>query len=395
MSQKLFSRNADLQRLRDDGYFVQIVDDDKFLVLRQVPYVNDRREVALGTLVTALELAGDITKNPISNHVVMFDGDYPCDANGMKMNLGGPGERREIAPGLFVCHSFSQKPEGGYSDYHAKMTTYHAMLAAPAGVVDPSVKPRQFAAPPENDPESIFEYPDTASGRTGTAALIALLKNEVVGLVGLGGTGAYILDKVAKTPVREIRLFDGDEFLNHNAFRAPGAASLEELRTAPLKVDYFKAIYSRMHRNIKAFPVMQGSGHVHLLDGITFAFIAMDDGPEKEAVINKLEAIGASFVDVGMGLELTEMSLGGILRVTASTPARRDVVRSQVSFAPKEEGGVYESNIQVADLNSLNADFAVIKWKKLRGYYRDLEMELHSSYTTDGNFIVNRERGNG
>ena len=63
-----------------------------------------------------------------------------------------------------------------------------------------------------------------------------------------------------------------------------------------------------------------------------------------------------------------------------------------MSFAPKEAGGIYETNIQVADLNSLNADFAVIKWKKLRGYYRDLDKELHSSYTTDGNALINNDR---
>jgi hypothetical protein len=391
MSRKLFSRNEDLQRLRGDGYFVQVV-DEKFLVMRQVPYVNDRREVAWGTLVTPLELAGDITRKPISDHVVHFDGEFPCDARGVKMNLGSEGQRRELGPGVYVRHSFSQKPEGGYIDYHHKMSTYHAMLAAPANVVDPSIKPRQFSAPEDDDPASIFEYPDTASGRAGTAVLASLLEKEIVALVGLGGTGAFILDKVAKTPVPEIRLFDGDEFLNHNAFRAPGAPSIEELREAPMKVDYFKTIYSRMHRGIKAHPVRLMAGNVHLLDGVTFAFIAMDDGPDKLAVIEKLEAIGASFIDVGMGLTLEDLSLGGILRSTLSTPARRDVVRKLVSFAPREAGEVYESNIQVADLNSLNADLAVIRWKKLRGYYRDLENELHSSYTTDGNQLVNRDR---
>ena len=391
MSRKLFSRNDDLQRLRVDGYFVQII-DEKFLVMRQVPYVNDRREVALGTLVTALELAGDVTRKPVSDHVVLFDGDFPCDVRGVKMNLGSEGERREVGPGVFVRHSFSQKPDGGYTDYYHKMTTYHAMLAAPASVIDPDIKPRQFASPDDIDPDSIFEYPDTASGRNGTATLAALFKSEIVALIGLGGTGAYILDKVAKTPVSEIRLFDDDEFLNHNAFRAPGAASLEELREAPKKVDYFKAVYSRMHRGIKAHAVKLGTENVALLDGVTFAFVAMDDGPDKEAVIGKLEAIGASFIDVGMGLSFEELSLGGILRVTASTPARRDVVRSRVSFAEKEAGGAYETNIQVADLNSLNADLAVIKWKKLRGYYRDLENELHCSYTTDGNLLLNRDR---
>jgi tRNA A37 threonylcarbamoyladenosine dehydratase len=392
MSQKMFSRNAELQRLRDEGYFVLIV-DEKFLVMRQVPYVNAKREVAFGTLVTPLELAGDITKKPVSNHVVFFDGDFPCDAQGTRMNIGSEGQRREIGPNLFVRHTFSQKPEGGYSDYHHKMTTYHAMLAAPARVVDPSIKSRQFTAPADDDPESIFEYPDTASGRSGTAALSALFAKEVVAFIGLGGTGGYILDKVAKTPVAEIRLFDADEFLNHNAFRAPGAASLDELREAPMKVDYFKRMYSRMHRRIVSHAVTLHRENLHLLDGVTFAFIAIDDGPDKLTVVEKLEAIGASFIDVGMGLSLEEenLSLGGILRTTLSTPERREVLRKRVSFAPKEAGGIYETNIQVADLNSINADLAVIKWKKLRGYYRDLENELNSSYTTDGNLLLNSD----
>ena len=62
----------------------------------------------------------------------------------------------------------------------------------------------------------------------------------VVAIIGLGGTGGYILDFVAKTPVKQIRLFDPDVFLSHNAFRAPGAPMLEELRDAPKKVDYLK-----------------------------------------------------------------------------------------------------------------------------------------------------------
>jgi hypothetical protein len=192
--------------------------------------------------------------------------------------------------------------------------------------------------------------------------------------------------------VPEIRLFDEDKFLNHNAFRAPGAASIEELREAPKKVNCFKAMYARMHRGIKAHAVKLKAENVHLLNGVTFAFIAMDDGPDKLAVIEKLEAIGASFIDVGMGLTLEDLSLGGILRVTLSTPTHRDVVRKLVSFASKEADGIYETNVQVADLNSLNADLAVIRWKRLRGYYRDLENELSCSYTTDGNLLVNRDR---
>jgi hypothetical protein len=91
-----------------------------------------------------------------------------------------------------------------------------------------------------------------------------------------------------------------------------------------------------------------------------------------------------------MGLELVEESLGGILRVTASTPEKRDHVhQGRICFAGGGEDDLYASNIQVADLNALNAVMAVIKWKKIRGFYRDIEQEHHSTYTTDGNMLLN------
>ena len=62
--------------------------------------------------------------------------------------------------------------------------------------------------------------------------------------------GSYVSDFVAKTPVREIRIIDGDEFLQHNAFHAPGAPCIDQLREAPRKVDYLSGIYSNMHKGI-------------------------------------------------------------------------------------------------------------------------------------------------
>lgn len=209
-------------------------------------------------------------------------------------------------------------------------------------------------------------------------------------MVGLGGTGAYTLDLVAKTPVREIRLFDEDEFLQHNAFRAPGAPSIEELREVHPKVEYLRRIYSRMHRRITAHRTRLRADNLHLLDGTTFAFLCMDAGEDKRAVVRRLEEIEAGFFDVGMGLEHDEGSLGGILRVTASTPAKRDHVHGgRISFAGGGAGDLYSSNIQVADLNALNAALAVLKWKKIRGFYRDAEREHHATYTTESNLLVN------
>jgi hypothetical protein len=269
------------------------------------------------------------------------------------------------------------------------MTTYANLLAGHASTVDPKVTPRVYRVLDDIE-ESVFNYAETASDRAGIGALTDRLAKDILAIIGLGGTGSYILDLVAKTPAPEIRMYDGDDFFQHNAFRAPGAPGIDELRQVPKKVDYYFSIYSRMRKNIIPHSVALDASNVHLLDGVTFAFVSMDPGPGKRAVVDKLLAMGVDFVDVGMGLELTDGSLGGILRVTTSTGSMRAHFETKVSM--KEHAAaenLYDSNIQVADLNALNAVLAVIRWKKLRGFYRDLEREHHCSYTTDGNSIIN------
>jgi hypothetical protein len=61
-----------------------------------------------------------------------------------------------------------------------------------------------------------------------------------------------------------------------------------------------------------------------------------------------------------------------------------------VSLVERGEDAIYDQNIQVADLNALNATMAVIKWKKLSGFYGDYERELNSFYTIDTNALDSR-----
>ena len=386
MSLALFSLNADLKRLRDEGYCVQV--RGGLLILRDVPYVNSKREVSKGTLISSLNLAGDLTQTP-DTHVVYFDGEYPCKADGTPIqSIFRSSGNIDLGSGISAKHDFSSKPEAGYSDYYHKMTTYAAILCGHARELDSNANPKSLRAPEDHE-ETIFNYLDTASARAGIGALTDRLSGETVGLIGLGGSGVYTLDQIAKTPVREIRLFDGDDFLQHNAFRAPGAPALDELRQVQKKVDYFKAIYSKMHRGIVAHPEYISQNNIQLLDGLTFAFLSMDAGDDKKFVVEKLESLDIPFIDIGMGLTLEDGQLSGILRVTASLPGQRELFREKVPFDGGGADDLYASNIQVADLNALNAILAVIKWKKLRGFYCDLERELHSSFTTDGNLLLN------
>lgn len=388
MSLSPINRSPDLLQLVDEGYQVEI--QNGLLVITGIPYLTPEKQLAWGSLISPLELAGETTRKP-SDHTVYFQGQAPSDQNGSPIpEVAVIGQTSNLGNGLEVSFQFSCKPRGGnYDNYYHKMATYLSYITRPAQQMFPGVSARAGHGK-QIEASGPFNYPETASGRAGIGALTSLLENEVVAIVGVGGTGSYILDLVAKTPVREIRLIDGDEFLNHNAFRAPGAASLEELERIPTKVEYLASIYSKMRRGVKPYPQSLTAENLHLLDGVSFAFLSMDGGRAKAEIVEKLEVLGIPFIDVGMGLELTDGSLGGVVRVTTSTPQAREHLHLQLSTRSEEEN-LYASNIQIAELNALNAALAVIKWKKLRGFYRDLEHELQSLYTTDGNHLHNKE----
>lgn len=78
--------------------------------------------------------------------------------------------------------------------------------------------------------------------------------------------------------------------------------------------------------------------------------------------------------------------------MTTSTPEKRDHVRDRVPLSGGGADDVYSTNIQLADLNALNANLADIRWKKTRVFYRDLEHEYHCTYTTDGTQLENGDR---
>jgi Domain of unknown function (DUF6791)/ThiF family len=395
MSQLPISRSADLKKLRDEGYDLEI--RSGYLLVKDVPYVNSRKEVKRGILVAKLVLADDETARP-DDHVAYFAGDHPCREDGTEIGKikNGSGERA-LADGVVIQHSFSAKPKPSdfYEDYYAKVTTYVAILSGPAQVIDPTATAKTFPViEPEKDKEETpFKYIDTASSRAEINLVTRKLEHlKKIAIVGLGGTGSYVLDLVAKTPVKEIHVYDGDTFLQHNAFRSPGAPSGDDLRAKLPKATHFKNLYSKMHRGIVDHAAYVDAGNVEELRDLDFVFLCLDSGAAKKMIVEKLEDFNLPFVDVGMGVNVTDDALGGILRITASTPKQRDHLRSRISFADGDRGNEYDRNIQIADLNALNAALAVIRWKKLFGFYRDLKFEHHSTYTIDGNLLLSEDR---
>nr|WP_287291564.1 ThiF family adenylyltransferase [Mesorhizobium sp.] len=371
--------------MQNEGYDLDI--RGGYLLVRDVPYVDSSGIIRLGILISKLELSGDKTVKP-TDHVAYWTGEHPCHSDGSKstaiQNSSAP---QDFGDGVKADHTFSAKAD--YRDYHHKMTTYIARITGEATKLDDSVGARTYPAIPADDDTCVFKYLDTATSRAGIGAVNGKIAGQKIGIAGLGGTGAYILDLVAKTAVAEIRIIDGDVFSQHNAFRAPGAPSLEDLEIRPHKVSYFAALYSNMHKGIVAHDVFLDETNVALLDGLDFVFVCLDRGPVKRAVVDRLVANGTPFAEVGMGVVLHDGQLGGIVRLTTSTADTREAAAPHISYADDDgAANEYATNIQIAELNSLNASIAVMRWKQLFGIYRGARANFYTGYSIGSGEIV-------
>ena len=246
-------------------------------------------------------------------------------------------------------------------------------------------------------PDSPFHFADTASARQQTTDLSAKLMDEKVAIVGLGGTGSYVLDFVAKTWVKEIRLFDNDDFLQHNAFRAPGSFSREDLKGTN-KAEFHGERYSQMHSRVVAHPKKINEDSVHLLFDCNTVFLCIDGGAMKRTILDSCLPKGTLLIDCGMGVKRAKREsrpLLATIRVTTCTQDNHSHVSDCIDLSTDDDpDDEYERNAQMAELNALNATLAVIKWKKMRGIYTDFASELHTLYVLDGNRLINRYEAN-
>lgn len=394
MSQKLVNLNEDLSRLRADGYDVAI-GKSGHLLIRDVPYVNAGRQVKRGIIVSDLDLAGEATIAPKS-HVVFFVGECPCNVNGTPIGGVTQNTNQPLGEGLTPNHQISRRPMingsyRNYSDYYEKLITLVAIVSGPAEAIG-GVTARTYPVVVPDEDESVFHYLDTAATKAGIVMANKKLEGKKIGIVGVGGTGSYVLDFVAKTPVAEIHIFDGDIFLNHNAFRCPGAPSIDELKMKSQKVTYLATLYGKMRKNVVAHDGLIDHANIDNLKGLNFVFLCIDNGESKLLIVESLESWGVSFIDVGMGIQLGEDNkIAGILTTTTSTPAKRDHLRSRVKLAGNEAANEYSRNVQIAELNALNAALAVIKWKKLCGYFHDTRNEHFCAYYLRENQLISED----
>jgi hypothetical protein len=376
--QKLVSHNEDIRRLVEKGYAIAF--DSNCLVIRDIPYLDHQRQLQIGAIVSKLVFT-DENRVIQDDHQIYFAGSVPhnLDGNPIPNLAGGPVQLAlgEASHDVVVERSFSNKPQatGRFADFFEKIESYVAIISGPAIDLH-AANPYTFRTVEQAGDDSVFKLRDTLTSRAEISDLSAKFKDDVVAIIGLGGTGSYVLDFLAKTPVREIRTFDLDPYYVHNAFRSPGRLQLDELNK--LKSEVFYSRYENFRTGLTSEPKFIDATCSNDLDGVTFAFVCVDKGTSRAGIFDLLISMRIPFIDVGMGLSRKYGSLNGMLRTTYFSSEDAQKVREK-GLAPLADSSddMYRTNVQIGELNALNACLAVIRFKQLRGFYSEETPNYH------------------
>ncbi|MBR1225233.1 ThiF family adenylyltransferase [Bradyrhizobium sp. AUGA SZCCT0176] len=373
MFQKLVSHNEDIRQLVDKGYAVGF--DSNYLIVRDILYLDDKLEQRVGAIVTKLVFT-DPDHVVQEDHQIFFAGSHPHNTDGSPIaNLGGGATKlalSEAAADVVVQRQFSNKPRVNgqlvpFTDFFAKIESYVGIISGPA-IARHGGRVLTFRSVEKVADDSVFKIHDTLTSRAEITDLAAKFKNEIVAVIGLGGTGGYLLDFLVKTPVKEIRGFDVDPLQVHNAFRSPGRFDDAEFKRS--KAEVYQARYENFRHGLKLTAKFVDASCVDDLEGVTFAFVCVDKGSSRAGIFDLLIAKKIPFIDVGMGLSRRNGPISGMMRATYYSDQQAQQVRD-MALAPLADkpDDVYKTNIQISELNALNAAIAMIRYKQLKGFY--------------------------
>ncbi|MBT9446695.1 MAG: ThiF family adenylyltransferase [Hyphomonadaceae bacterium] len=363
---ELVSHNPFLKDLEETGYHVDFVGG--YLVLYGIPYLDKDAQLQHGDWASPVALNGQRIDPPSGNHQAWWRGGRPFDQNGRELRLGGGPGVVEVTPDFKTQQSFSFKlfNETGvmrdYRSFDEKIRTYLEAITGPAIAMFPDATPLRGIEIKAAAQGSPLRYPDTMSSRYHINDISAMLVGKKVAIIGLGGTGSYILDFIVRTHLQTITLFDDDKVHVHTIFRLPGFIAQA---IGKLKVHALATHYGQWHSGIEAIPERITVENVARLKEYDFVFVSVDDGPARRLIVDWLSANGIPYVDCGMGLSRSAVGLSGFVRVTG---VDRDAFEKNVGTArlPVENAkeDEYRKQPQITELNALNATLAVIRFKQ-------------------------------
>jgi hypothetical protein len=368
---ELASHNEDINRLLEKGY--AITEDNGYLVIRDIRYLDKNGALQTGAIVTKLvDVDGKKVKQ--DDHQIFFAGSHPHHFDGTPITGLGGGETTlalASSPDVSVQRSFSNKADRGYfTDFFEKIESYVPIISGPAieKYGTEAATPCTFRLVEETPSQSVFKFRDTLTSRAQIVDLSSKFADDIVAVIGLGGTGSYVLDFLVKTPVKEIRGFDPDDFHIHTAYRSPGGLKQTELGTK--KAVVYQSRYANFREGLSLESRYIHAQSDEYLKDVTFAFVCVDKGTSRAGVFDLLIATGIPFIDVGMGLNRNRGPINGMLRATyysvEDAQRLREMELAELADHPDDE---YRVQIQIGELNALNAALAVMKFKQIRGFY--------------------------
>ena len=212
-------------------------------------------------------------------------------------------------------------------------------------------------------------------------------------VVGVGGSGSYLVDILAKTDIKELHLYDSDVMETHNAFRVAGAARVGELGCGKYKVNWHEERYEVVRKNgLHSHHFEINNTNYEKLKSCTTVFIAVDDLQTRREIQRACNRMGVEHFSVGIGMEIEgehNDQIGGNVKVEVNyqVPERGGDEKPKNPVGEDDDAeNVYRDNIQTAEQNMLGAALAIIEWKARRGIYRNernagIDSVIYSSTT--------------
>jgi hypothetical protein len=360
---ELVNHNPFIKDLDELGYQLDFVGG--YLVISGLPYLDQEGALKHGDWVSPLDLSGPVIDAP-KNHQAWWRGSRPHDQNKRELRLGGGPERVTVTQDFVTDYSFSFKLQ-------EKAETYLEVITAPALAAYPDATPLrgiEIKATAQGGP---LRFPDTMSARYNISDISSLLRGKKVAIIGLGGTGSYILDLIARTHLERISLFDDDKVHVHTIFRIPGFIPRA---IGDFKVDALAWQYGQWHAALDPVRERITGENIERLSDFDFVFVSVDDGPARLHIVNWLSTKGIPYVDCGMGLSRSAVGLSGFVRITGvDRKAFEGNVNTPQLPTENAKDDEYRKQPQIAEFNALNAAMAVIRFKQHFGLLDRLDDE--------------------
>ena len=245
-----------------------------------------------------------------------------------------------------------------------------------------------------------FIIPNTFESRAAIGPVQDRIRNQCVAVIGLGGTGSYILDVLAKTPVKQIHLLDADNLHWHNFFRAPGAPNTEMIELCrnekQSKVDYLHHKYSTFRTDIypHTINVDSSSRFRDLLSSypIDYAFVCIDqlsdcESPRQDVVYSTLTENRIPFIDSGISITLIDDVVSGAITTSFHKAGSQDWKTTIPSARIRGAVPGYR-NVQLPEINMLAASLAIMEWRRRTKQYASKSSSIVHKFRIESPNII-------